>query len=32
MIRRRRRAGLPIRFLVPEAVLGYIEDHDLYAG
>lgn len=32
MIRQRRRAGLAIRFLVPEAVLAYIEAHDLYAG
>ena len=32
MIRERRRAGLPIRFLVPEPVYGYIEGHDLYAG
>jgi nicotinate-nucleotide adenylyltransferase len=31
MIRRRRRAGATIRFLVPEAVLGYIESHGLYA-
>jgi nicotinate-nucleotide adenylyltransferase len=32
MIRRRRRRGAPIRFLVPEAVHGYIEANDLYAG
>lgn len=32
MIRRRRRAGLTIRFLVPEAVHGYIESRGLYGG
>jgi len=32
MVRRRRRDGLAIRFLVPEAVLGYIESHGLYGG
>jgi len=32
MVRRRRRDGLTIRFLVPEAVLGYIESHGLYDG
>ena len=29
-IRRRVRAGLPVRCLVPEAVEGYIADHGLY--
>ena len=29
-IRRRVRAGLPVRCLVPEAVEGYISDHGLY--
>ena len=32
MVRCRRRDGLAIRFLVPEAVLGYIESHGLYGG
>jgi nicotinate-nucleotide adenylyltransferase len=32
MIRRRVRAGQPIRYLVPESVAGYIEDHGLYGG
>jgi len=32
LIRRRHRAGLTIRFLIPEAVLGYIESHGLYDG
>jgi nicotinate-nucleotide adenylyltransferase len=31
MIRRRVRGGQPIRYLVPDAVAGYIEDHNLYA-
>jgi nicotinate-nucleotide adenylyltransferase len=31
-VRRRVRRGLSIRHLVPEAVLGYIQEHDLYAG
>jgi nicotinate-nucleotide adenylyltransferase len=32
MIRRRVRAGLPIRYLVPDAVAGYIDEHNLYRG
>jgi len=32
MIRRRVRARQPIRYLVPDAVAGYIEAHHLYAG
>lgn len=32
MIRRRVRAGEPIRYLVPDAVAGYIEGHQLYRG
>jgi nicotinate-nucleotide adenylyltransferase len=32
MIRRRVRAGEPIRYLVPDAVVGYIEGHQLYRG
>jgi nicotinate-nucleotide adenylyltransferase len=31
MIRRRVRGGQPIRYLVPDDVAGYIEDHKLYA-
>jgi nicotinate-nucleotide adenylyltransferase len=31
MIRRRVRGGQPIRYLVPDAVAGYIEHHNLYA-
>ncbi|MFW7415586.1 nicotinate-nucleotide adenylyltransferase [Demequina sp. SO4-18] len=31
-IRRRVRAGAPIRYLVPRAVADYIAHHDLYAG
>jgi nicotinate-nucleotide adenylyltransferase len=31
MIRRRVRAGQPIRYLVPDPVAGYIEHHNLYA-
>jgi len=31
-IRRRVRAGAPIRYLVPRAVADYIAQHDLYAG
>jgi nicotinate-nucleotide adenylyltransferase len=30
LIRGRLRAGLPVRFLVPDAVLHYIESHGLY--
>lgn len=32
MVRRRVRAGQPIRYLVPEAVAEYIEEHRLYGG
>ena len=32
MIRRRVRAGQPIRYLVPDAVAGYIDEHQLYRG
>jgi nicotinate-nucleotide adenylyltransferase len=32
MIRRRVRAGEPIRYLVPDAVAGYIHEHSLYGG
>jgi nicotinate-nucleotide adenylyltransferase len=31
-VRRRVRDGLSIRHLVPEAVVGYIQEHDLYTG
>lgn len=31
MIRRRVRAGQPIRYLVPDSVAQYIDDHGLYA-
>ncbi len=31
-IRRRVRAGQPIRYLVPDAVAAYIEQHSLYGG
>lgn len=31
-VRRRVRAGAPIRYLVPRAVADYIAQHDLYAG
>jgi len=30
MIRRRARAGEPLRYLVPDAVAAYIGDHGLY--
>lgn len=30
MVRRRARAGLPIRYLVPDAVAAYIQQHNLY--
>jgi nicotinate-nucleotide adenylyltransferase len=32
MVRRRVRAGLPIKYLVPDAVAGYIDQHQLYGG
>jgi nicotinate-nucleotide adenylyltransferase len=32
MVRRRARAGEPIKYLVPDAVAGYIEGHGLYGG
>ena len=32
ILRRRRAAGRSIRFLVPDAVLAYIEEADLYGG
>ena len=32
MIRRRVRAGEPIRYLVPDAVADYIHEHSLYGG
>jgi nicotinate-nucleotide adenylyltransferase len=32
MIRRRARAGVPIRYIVPDAVANYIEEHGLYGG
>jgi nicotinate-nucleotide adenylyltransferase len=32
MVRRRVRAGQPIRYLVPDAVARYIEEHRLYGG
>ena len=32
MIRRRVRAGQPIRYLVPDGVAGYIDEHHLYRG
>ena len=31
-VRRRVRAGAPVRYLVPRAVAEYIAQHDLYAG
>lgn len=31
LVRRRVRSGQPIRYLVPDAVAGYISDHRLYA-
>jgi nicotinate-nucleotide adenylyltransferase len=31
-VRGRVRAGLPIRYLVPDAVAGYIHEHHLYGG
>ncbi len=32
MVRRRVRAGHPIRYIVPDAVAGYIDEHRLYGG
>ena len=32
VLRRRVRAGQPIRYLVPDAVAGYIAEHRMYAG
>jgi nicotinate-nucleotide adenylyltransferase len=32
MIRRRVAAGQPIRYLVPDRVVDYIERHELYGG
>jgi nicotinate-nucleotide adenylyltransferase len=32
LIRRRIRAGQPIRYLVPDAVAAYIDQHQLYGG
>jgi nicotinate-nucleotide adenylyltransferase len=32
MVRRRARAGQPIRYLVPDRIVEYIERHHLYAG
>jgi nicotinate-nucleotide adenylyltransferase len=32
IVRRRVREGLPIRYLVPDAVAAYIEEHHLYGG
>jgi nicotinate-nucleotide adenylyltransferase len=32
MVRRRVRAGQPIRYLVPDAVARYIDEHRLYGG
>ena len=32
MIRRRARAGVPIKYIVPDAVASYIEEHGLYGG
>ncbi len=31
-VRRRRRAGAPVRYLVPDAVTAYIDQHALYLG
>ena len=32
VLRRRVQSGQPIRYLVPDAVAGYIAEHRLYAG
>lgn len=32
MVRTRARAGQPIKYIVPDAVAGYIEEHGLYGG
>jgi len=32
IVRRRVKAGLPITYIVPDAVAGYIGEHGLYAG
>jgi len=32
LVRRRARAGVSIKYIVPDAVAGYIEEHGLYGG
>jgi len=32
MVRRRARAGVPLKYIVPDAVADYIETHGLYGG
>ena len=32
MVRRRVRAGEPIRYIVPDSVASYINEHRLYGG
>jgi len=32
LVRRRVRAGIPIKYIVPDAVAAYIEEHGLYGG
>jgi nicotinate-nucleotide adenylyltransferase len=32
LVRRRLRAAQPVRYLIPDAVLGYIERHRLYSA
>ncbi len=32
LVRRRVRAGIPIKYIVPDAVAAYIAEHDLYGG